>query len=140
MKSMETAQEKPYRLFAQIVAGLNAAYLLGVGFLSVFAPATACLLYGVGTIDALASALVRIVGGGMVGMAVLLGAFVWRPRFHGWIAPLLAIMAAANAAGFAVVGLTGELAWSQIARSLIAQGLLTVALALFWLKSKRASS
>jgi hypothetical protein len=114
------------RRLARVVAGVNAVYLGAVGLLSIASPGTAAVVYQLGSLTATSSALSRIVGGLMVGSALVLAAFAANPEANPWLGVLIAAGAVFNVAADVVACLAGELRWAQVAGSLVFQTALAV--------------
>ena len=116
------------RRLARIVAGINAGYLGVIGLLLMVNPEMAGVVYQLGKLSAESAALSRIVGGLMVGSALMLAAFAANPEANPWLGPLIAVGAVVNVAADGMACLTGELRWAQVAGALVFQIALAIAL------------
>ena len=128
------------RQIARGLAGLNAAYQGAIGLLSMVSPSAAGRVYQLPPLSPTSSALIRILGGMMVGNALVLSAFTRDPEANPALASLLLAGCGANVAADAIACRSGEIRWRQVAGSPVFQSGLAVALGLsmFQVRSCRA--
>jgi hypothetical protein len=124
------------RGIARGLAALNAIYLGIVGLLSVASPSAAGLLYQLSALSATSSALTRILGGMMVGNALMLASFSRWPELNPSLPPLLLAGSVLNVIGDLAACLAGEIRWRQVAGSIVFQLALGVALGAYVLQAR----
>jgi hypothetical protein len=109
------------RPIARGLAGLNAGYEGIVGLLLLASPTAGGAVYQLTALSPVSRALSRILGGLMVGNALVLALFSRRPETHPSLAPLLAAGCAVNIAADVSACLAEEIHWRQVAGSLAFQ-------------------
>src|SRR5712675_314681 len=109
------------RSIARGLASLNAAYEGIVGLLLVANPAAGGAVYQLAGLSPVSSALCRLVGGLMVGSALVLAAFALSPEANPWLAPLLAAGCVINVAADVSACAAGEIHWRQVAGAMAFQ-------------------
>lgn len=100
------------------LAGINAAYQGAIGLLSMASPQRAGAVYQLPFLSPTSSALSRILGGLMVGNALVLAVFARDPEASTVLAPLLLAGCGANLAADVTACSAGEIRWRQVAGSL----------------------
>lgn len=124
----------------RILSGLNAAYQGVVGLLSILAPEQAGKMYQLTNLSPESAALTRILGGMMVGNALLLAVFAREPKQNPSLPALIVAGTVANLAAPLVACLKGEIRLTQVAGSIGFQSVfLLVLLAYLWRASRPAA-
>jgi hypothetical protein len=118
------------RPIARGLAGLNAGYEGIAGLLLMVSPTAGGAVYQLTALSPVSRALSRILGGLMVGNALVLAHFSRRPETHASLAPLLAAGCAVNIAADVSACLAEEIHWRQVAGSVAFQFALGVTLLL----------
>ena len=116
---------------ARGLAAANAAYQGAVGVLSLVSPTTAGAIYDVAEVSSTSAALIRILGGVMVGNAFVLGVFAHAPRRNPALPWLLLLASVAGVTANVVACGAGELRWVQVAGSTAFQTALATSLAAY---------
>jgi len=117
------------RRLARVLAGVNAVYQGLAGLLCIASPMLAAGAFKIGEPSPVAAALIRIVGGLLVGNALWLGLLARDPGAHPLLAPLVIAGCAVNLAADAVIILARDMRFDQLAAGMALQALLVVALA-----------
>ena len=127
------------RQLARGLAGLNALYQGIVGLLAIVSPAMAGTVYQLANLAPVSLALCRILGGLMVGSALLLAVFARDPEANPSLAWLLAAGCLANVAAAVAACFAGEVRWVQVTGSIVFQSALGAALGAYLLRARHSA-